>query len=58
MTSAQDRLKNLEKTGQLKAEPSSQREIDALIRAASKRLKDAQNPTLDAESRFILAYDA
>lgn len=58
MTSVQDRLKNLEKTGTLRAEPTSRREIDALVLAAGRRLKDAQNSSLDAESRFILAYDA
>lgn len=51
-------LENLCKTGALKAEPASQREIDGLLRSAKARLGDARNQSLSIESRFDLAYNA
>jgi len=58
MTSAQENLQNLQKTGKLKAEPPDQVEFDGLLRSAKRKLPDAENETLSADSRFILAYDA
>ncbi len=58
MTSPQDTLQNLAKIGKLKAEPPDQAEFDGLLRSARNRLPDAQNPGLNPESRFSLAYDA
>jgi hypothetical protein len=51
-------LDNLVRTGQLKAEPGAQAEIDGLIRSGTVRLKDAGNSTNSLESRFDLAYSA
>lgn len=56
MTLAQ--LDNLVRTGQLKAEPAMQAEVDGLIRSGRVRLKDAANPVNSLESRFDLAYNA
>ena len=58
MTSAQENLQNLQKIGKLKAEPPDQAEFDGLLRSAKRKLPDAENATLSADSRFILAYDA
>ena len=52
------KLDNIVKTGNLKAEPGSQTEFDGLLRSAKARLIDAQNQTLSVESRFDLAYNA
>jgi hypothetical protein len=49
-------LENLAKVGQLKAEPPTRAEFDGMINGAKKRLADAQNKDLAAESRFDLAY--
>jgi hypothetical protein len=51
-------LDNLAKIGQLKAEPATRAELDGMVNSAHKRLTDAQNPSLSAESRFDLAYGA
>ncbi|MGV8953848.1 MAG: hypothetical protein ACOH2M_22305 [Cypionkella sp.] len=51
-------LENLVKIRKLKAEPSSLREFDGLVRSALERATDAQNPSLTLASRFTLAYDA
>jgi hypothetical protein len=51
-------LKNLEKIGQLKFEPSNQREINGLIKSANSRLKDSNFESLSIDSRFDLAYNA
>ncbi|MEO6352307.1 MAG: hypothetical protein ABIO19_10555 [Burkholderiaceae bacterium] len=51
-------LANLVKIRKLKAEPSSLREFDGLVRSAIERATDAQNPGLTLASRFTLAYDA
>ena len=58
MTSPRETLQNLAKIGKLKAEPPDQAEFDGLLRSARNRLPDAQNPGLNPESRFSLAYDA
>ena len=55
---ANDKLKNLAKTGQLKAEPASEEEVAGLLRSGAIRLADAKNEDLSEESRFDLAYNA
>lgn len=51
-------LENLVRIGQLKAEPSSRVEVEGLLRSGRHRLQDAENRTLNLESRFDLAYNA
>jgi hypothetical protein len=51
-------LENLEKTGNLKAEPGDQQEFDGLLGSARVRLADASNSSLSIESRFDLSYNA
>jgi hypothetical protein len=51
-------LENLAKIGKLKAESGTRAEFDGLAGSARKRLADAQNENLSAESRFDLAYNA
>ncbi|MBI5450908.1 MAG: hypothetical protein HY940_06070 [Gammaproteobacteria bacterium] len=51
-------LDNLVRIGQLKAEPPAQTEFDGLVRSGLVRLKDAENVSLELESRFDLAYNA
>jgi hypothetical protein len=53
-----EQLDNLVKTGQLKVELPSEREIAGLIRSGVARLQDAKNDSLSIESRFDLAYNA
>lgn len=52
------RLENLAQIGKLKIEPSSQSELEGLLRSGRLRLDDAENSTLNLESRFDLAYNA
>lgn len=58
MPSPQESLRNLLKIGQLKAEPPDPREFAGLLASARRKLPDAENRSLSADSRFILAYDA
>jgi hypothetical protein len=51
-------LDNLVRIGQFKAEPGAQAEVDGLVRSGTARLQDAENLTLNPESRFDLAYNA
>jgi hypothetical protein len=51
-------LENLAKIGKLKAESGTPAEFDDLVGSARKRLADAQNEKLSAESRFDLTYNA
>lgn len=51
-------LGNLVRIGKLKAEPTSEQELDGLIRSGEVRLRDAENAALALESRFDLAYNA
>ena len=51
-------LENPVKIGKLKVEPFSETEFKGLVTSASKRLADARNEALSAESRFDLAYNA
>jgi hypothetical protein len=50
-------LANLAQIRKLKAEPSSPREFDGLLRSAVERATDARNAGLSLASRFTLAYD-
>jgi hypothetical protein len=52
------KLDNLVKTGNLKAEPPSQSEFVGLLRSGRARLIDSRNETLSIESRFDLSYNA
>lgn len=51
-------LENLAAARQLKAEPSSRDELEALMKRASTFLTDAGNAALAPASRFSLGYDA
>ena len=51
-------LDNLLRIGRLKTEPASRGEFMGMLDAARKRLVDAQNNSLDPDSRFDLAYGA
>ena len=51
-------LHNLVRISQLKAEPVSREEFTGMVASAGKRLTDAQNQSLDPDSRFDLAYGA
>lgn len=51
-------LDNMLKTNQLKLEPYDQNEFHGLLKSGKTRLKDANNATLELESRFLLAYNA
>ena len=53
-----DKLDNLVRVGQLKAQPASEEEIAGLLRSGAVRLADAKNEDLSKESRFDLAYNA
>lgn len=51
-------LDNLVKINRLKAEAPSRAEYMRMLESAGKRLVDAQNEDLDADSQFDLAYGA
>jgi hypothetical protein len=51
-------LDNLIRIGRLKAEPASRSEFVGMMNSARTRLVDAQNESLDPDSRFDLAYGA
>ena len=53
-----DKLDNLVRIGQLKAEPASEEETAGLLRSGAVRVADAKNEDLSKESRFDLAYNA
>ena len=55
---ANDKLENLARIGQLKAELATAEEVAGLLRSGTVRLKDAKSQTLSKESRFDLAYNA
>jgi hypothetical protein len=54
----QQQLDNLVRIGKLKAEASSNFEIDGLMRSGKARLRDAGLEALSIDSRFDLAYNA
>jgi hypothetical protein len=51
-------LDNLVRSGELKVEAADPSEFEGLVSSASKRLRDANNESLEIESRFDLAYNA
>jgi hypothetical protein len=53
-----EKLENLVKIRQLKAEPATKEEVAGLLRSGAVRLADAKNEDLSQESRFDLAYNA
>ena len=55
---ASEKLDNLVKIGQLKAEDTTGEEVAGLIRSGLVRLADSKNKALNIESRFDLAYNA
>ncbi len=55
---ANEKLENLVRIRQLKAEPATKEEIEGLVRSGAVRLADAKNKDLSNESRFDLAYNA
>jgi hypothetical protein len=55
---ASEKLENLVKTRQLKAELATGEEIAGLLRSGTVRLEDAKIEELGRESRFDLAYNA
>jgi hypothetical protein len=55
---SKEELDNLVRINQLKAEPGSRSEFAGMVKSARTRLVDAQNDSLDPDSRFDLAYGA
>jgi hypothetical protein len=55
---SKEELDNLVWIKKLKIEPGSRAEFDGMVGSAGKRLADAQNESLDPDSRFDLAYGA
>lgn len=53
-----EKLDNLVKLNKLKHEPPDQKEFDAMLATAKRRLQDAQVGGLSEEGRFSLAYGA
>lgn len=51
-------LDSLADIGKLKKEPPAQAELDGLMRSGAARIRDAENESLNLESRFDLAYNA
>lgn len=49
-------LKGLLKIGQIKRHPLDRTEIEAMLAAAARNLKDAENVTISTETRFDCAY--
>jgi hypothetical protein len=52
---SKEELDNLVWIKKLKIEPGSRAEFDGMVGSAGKRLADAQNESLDPDSRFDLA---
>jgi hypothetical protein len=55
---SKEELDNLVRINRLKIEPGTRAEFDGMVGSARKRLADAQNESLDPDSRFDLAYGA
>jgi hypothetical protein len=53
-----EKLDNLVKIKQLKAEPPDQNELDGLVNSAKRRLQDSKVVMLSEDSQFSLAYGA
>jgi len=50
-------LENLAKIGQLKSHPPDAEEIERLLTAAQRNLRDAHVTSISAETRFDAAYE-
>jgi hypothetical protein len=55
---SKEELDNLVRIGRLKAEPGTRSEFAGMVKSARTRLVDAQNESLDPDSRFDLVYGA
>ena len=55
---ALEKLDNLVRIKELKAEPPDQREFDGMVASAKRRLQDARIEGLSEEGRFSLVYGA
>jgi hypothetical protein len=55
---SKEELDNLVRINRLKTEAASRREFAGMVSSARTRLVDAQNESLDPDSRFDLAYGA
>ncbi len=53
-----EKLDNLVKIKQLKAEPPDQNEFDGMLNSAKRRLQDSRLENLSEDSQFALAYGA
>ena len=53
---ANDKLENLAKIGQLKAEPATEEEIAGLQQSGAVRLTDAKNEALSMESLTLYLF--
>ena len=53
---SKEELDNLVRINRLKAEPGSRREFADMVNSARTRLADAQNESLDPDSRFDLGW--
>lgn len=53
-----EKLENLARIGQLKAQPPTEEEVNGLLSSGKTRLEDARREDLSLESRFDLAYNA
>lgn len=53
-----EKLENLARIGQLKAQPPTREEFIGLLSSGKSRLQDARREDLSLESRFDLAYNA
>lgn len=53
-----EKLENLARIGQLKAQPPNRKEFNGLLSSGKSRLRDARREDLSLESRFDLAYNA
>lgn len=53
-----EKLENLARIGQLKAQPPTRKEFSGLLSSGKSRLQDARREDLSLESRFDLAYNA
>ena len=51
-------LDNLVKIGNLKVEVASRKEFDGMLTSARRGLADAQNESIETDSKFDLAYGA
>ncbi len=55
---SKEELDNLVRINRLKAEPGTRSEFAGMVNSACRRLVDAENESLDPDSRFDLGYGA